>query len=674
MILYDENYRFLGISNETLAFLGYEDLSEFLSMHSDFADLFQKRDGYVYKFENFSWIDFILYSGAGNKNGIIQLKNGEETEIKIHIKEVYLAHPIENANKLYSVKIISEQFKQLASQTDPNIILEEKNSPVLNTFMTDPHTEPQAVPKYPAKQEPVEEIQKSESEIVLAPESESEEQKREEEPLTLNFDALESIQEPSQTNEPSEEESSPFILDFSKETPPILESDEEENEPTEEAETEISFLKIGESTPTEVDDTNEDEVSEERMQESTEPESETAFSLDFLKKADAEKLSEEQEEEKTPSESLFVPSEVSEEIVPELKEATDHEESPDEEHTPLFETEALQSEQKEYIIEQIKHDLAEIDDLQAPDESVEETNEPQRSEKIEEPHEEAPKPKAPSLDAFKAFQIEETEERKRQHSFSQTLKSLFKQPEKTEEETFESEFQLKYKMQERSDTCESETTLQKSEDEGFTPIFKLDLDQESTPTTQGESASDLGEFDNIEEDMEENPSFPLKLDFSQQSSTETEKEQTDSSFEEEKPLFQLPTDEVEREEPQTQEKPPVFETEKTGAEASLLSSLEGLGLPGEEAFALLEDFIYESRSNIDMINNFIMNYDFDNILYSLIKIRGSAEVLNLNNIIQTTNAIKEASQKKEMDEVIKYTGVLESQIDALETEVQETTV
>ena len=101
MILYDQNYNFIGMSNETLSYLGYEDLADFTSQHSDFANLLVNKEGYIYKFGNFSWIDFVLYSGSPNKSALLKLKNGDETEIKISVKEVHLTADLNGSSKFY---------------------------------------------------------------------------------------------------------------------------------------------------------------------------------------------------------------------------------------------------------------------------------------------------------------------------------------------------------------------------------------------------------------------------------------------------------------------------------------------------------------------------------------------------------------------------------------------
>lgn len=119
------------MSSENLSYLGYEDLSDFTSQHSDFASLLVNKEGYIYKFQNFSWIDFILYSGSPNKAALLKLKNGDEVEIKLSVKEVFLNTPINGSEKYFSVRILSDNFVKMASQTDPEI---SKKSPQTNNF------------------------------------------------------------------------------------------------------------------------------------------------------------------------------------------------------------------------------------------------------------------------------------------------------------------------------------------------------------------------------------------------------------------------------------------------------------------------------------------------------------------------------------------------------------
>lgn len=111
MVLYERNGTFVGIGKEELSFLGFEDFEEFKSEHKDFADLFVNRPGYIFKFKNFSWIDYTLHSGAPKKSVILRLKNGQEVETGIKICEIFLANPVDNHTLYYGVEITNSAFQ-----------------------------------------------------------------------------------------------------------------------------------------------------------------------------------------------------------------------------------------------------------------------------------------------------------------------------------------------------------------------------------------------------------------------------------------------------------------------------------------------------------------------------------------------------------------------------------
>jgi len=122
MILYSKSGDFLGIGKDELSFLGYEDLDEFKSIYSDVADLFINRPGYIFKFKNFSWIDYALHSGATKKSVIIKLKTGNEVEVAIKIKELFLYNPKENEELYYSVEFVNNLSQNTTIQSDSAFI------------------------------------------------------------------------------------------------------------------------------------------------------------------------------------------------------------------------------------------------------------------------------------------------------------------------------------------------------------------------------------------------------------------------------------------------------------------------------------------------------------------------------------------------------------------------
>jgi hypothetical protein len=96
------------MSKGVLDFLGYEDLEEFKTFTNDVADLFEQRPGYVYRFKNFSWINYVLHSGAPNKNAILHLKNNKDVEVRILIEEIFL---IDNSNNEGFYKVVLQPIQ-----------------------------------------------------------------------------------------------------------------------------------------------------------------------------------------------------------------------------------------------------------------------------------------------------------------------------------------------------------------------------------------------------------------------------------------------------------------------------------------------------------------------------------------------------------------------------------
>jgi hypothetical protein len=105
--------------------LGFEDMEQFKNICSDVADLFVKKPGFIFKFKNFSWIDYTLNSGAPKKSVVLKLKDGNELETGIKIKEILL-YDKQNQEKIYySIYFTNEIAQTIRNPVDP--ILEETN-------------------------------------------------------------------------------------------------------------------------------------------------------------------------------------------------------------------------------------------------------------------------------------------------------------------------------------------------------------------------------------------------------------------------------------------------------------------------------------------------------------------------------------------------------------------
>ncbi len=216
MILYDKDYNFLGISSETVSFLGYEDISEFLSLYSDFADLLVEKEGKIYKFKNLSWIDFILYSGAPNKSAIVKMKDGSEVDIRLTVKELILTKELGDIDRCYAVRIINNDFVKIASKVNSSMQFQVNKNLSLSNLLADPNVA--AIPKEdsPSIAQPTqkEEISLNYSESVDA-------KNTQETPISFDFpdpdELRDSIDEPLLDENKPKEQIEDIKFDFNQE-------------------------------------------------------------------------------------------------------------------------------------------------------------------------------------------------------------------------------------------------------------------------------------------------------------------------------------------------------------------------------------------------------------------------------------------------------------------------
>lgn len=138
MILYDKKCNLVGMSKAVLDFLGYEDITEFKTFVNDVADLFQNRPGYIHRFKNFSWIDYVLYSGTPNKNAILLLKNGKELEVKIDIEEIISLENdgLEAAYFRVDLSPIGSNYVPKVAKEEPTTTKQEQSSIFIDPLTT----------------------------------------------------------------------------------------------------------------------------------------------------------------------------------------------------------------------------------------------------------------------------------------------------------------------------------------------------------------------------------------------------------------------------------------------------------------------------------------------------------------------------------------------------------
>jgi hypothetical protein len=105
MVLYNKAGDFLGIDQDVLTLMGFEDMEDFKLHVADFADCFVPRAGYIYKFEKFFWIDYLLHGGVPSKKALLRLKSGKEIVVEVQINELFPLGKFENQEALYGVNL-----------------------------------------------------------------------------------------------------------------------------------------------------------------------------------------------------------------------------------------------------------------------------------------------------------------------------------------------------------------------------------------------------------------------------------------------------------------------------------------------------------------------------------------------------------------------------------------
>lgn len=129
MLLYTQNGHFLGMGSYELSLLGYEDMEDFRTYHSDVADLFIHKPGYIAKFDTFLWIDYARHSGASNRRVLLHNKQGKCIELSVHVDEIFLQTPDDTMQCYFTVTFQNELFVEESkpvSSLHVNPVCEEK--------------------------------------------------------------------------------------------------------------------------------------------------------------------------------------------------------------------------------------------------------------------------------------------------------------------------------------------------------------------------------------------------------------------------------------------------------------------------------------------------------------------------------------------------------------------
>jgi len=98
MLIYNSKKDFLGIDEQDLRALGYQNLAELRAESEEFANLFIKTPGYIHNFKHVHWIDFVSCVESGEEAKVIIYAKEKAYKATLHIKNAYLVdHPTDKS-------------------------------------------------------------------------------------------------------------------------------------------------------------------------------------------------------------------------------------------------------------------------------------------------------------------------------------------------------------------------------------------------------------------------------------------------------------------------------------------------------------------------------------------------------------------------------------------------
>lgn len=707
MILYDQDFRFIGMSAETLTFLGYEDIDEFTSMHSDFSDLFIKKEGFIHKFENFSWIHYVLYSGAANKKAYVIRKNGEEICVDITIKEVFLNHTYDGLRTIYSVKLINENFTKIShsdvhdsrsSSSDNNrfslnsltkdlnlpeqpVVQEEPATAATdradiseslnfkldipeNSFLSTPATEsPEPVPQHEEINVPLFDMPNTET----AASEPKEEAKPNEPAYTLNFPGTETV-----TTEEAPEVHIDFNTPATQATEQSLSETFKLNFPSSEEPKETP-LKLNFDLPSTkeeiVQNDEKTELQTTQIQETAiqnESEHKDIFSFQLLK-----------EQQQTPPESTQ--SESLETITSQVEE------------TAVSDTEALTEENTQAPqYEEKKDNIFNFNFLQNSTVQNDEQEKHEEEEKAPAPqtaNSALQEPTIPLSDLLKTENIEQEElQHEEQNSGTQFSFNFFKEePEEDKSDSFLSTRaeetkstlinQIKHDIEEIDQDVQVEPSDKEDAGRKLESLLHKSMREQkhespqSTEKTVPQTTQQPQSFtfdyqpsnatgnspENIE--IKVKPDFPEEITQHEENSFEETLKNIFSTAQKTPQTEEHALNNIELQKPLQETKQPVTteaikspdQNDVSSSEALVLPQLGNLGLSREEELDFIEEFLDDTAATVGLMQEYLKLEDYSNIKYNLIKIASSAEILRFDQMLTHTReltALCDAQQKE----------------------------
>ena len=238
MLIYRNDGKLFCISKKALQLAGYHDIEHFNAEHNDYSELFVKRPGYIYNFENFSWLSFLRNANEEQKRVMISTKDNATYECELSMETVYPVEFDENTPEFFyqiefkNLKLANgaglyEDFEEV---TPDELAFEEKilddayteNKTVLNVGVS-PKREEKEKPK-PFFEEEKEEEPKD-FDFSLAEESPSVNTpvQEEEKPLELVDFEFGATEQQSEEKQETQEEPEELLLDTAAEKSPLQE-------------------------------------------------------------------------------------------------------------------------------------------------------------------------------------------------------------------------------------------------------------------------------------------------------------------------------------------------------------------------------------------------------------------------------------------------------------------
>lgn len=672
MILYDESYNFLGMSEKVLTRLGYDDLDEFCTYHKDFAELFEKENGLIYNFENFSWLDFILYGGSDKDSAIVKTKSGEKFKAKIKVDEIKVKDDILGISKLFSVKLIEKEIIENSTPTQTS------NNINLSSMLEKKEEENQI--GIEVKKDLIKTDEKISNNFTKNEDSDLD--------INLSFIKNEDLKEDTTTTKPS------FSLDFLKDD-------------TQTKTTDATFtLQSDKPSSLEIEDKEDDVVLNFFNSTVEEKESPTtpSLNLDFIKEEKQEEKQEDKQDEKeietskedsfqnlkidltpkeeqTPTINLNI-SQVDEkkdkeEIKPiNISIESNSEKQDKKEDEPLINLNFLKTDAdtKDSASETIKQDevnedkkepLINLNFLKSDDKK----EEPDIIQNV--PEVEEKKDETPSIN-LNFLKIDEDDEKQTE----QKILNDNKEEEKKDEEPL---INLNFlKLDDDNDKKETKIEDKTSIEQSFLDIKKpkeekkeirLDLQTPSINTESTEPAELNPEkkskiIQQIKEDINEiDQNEPIIKPQNNENDEIVINDALKSILNINTTTNETNTQGFQQEETKDISQPKVEENKPEVNKIEKFEFLPNLNISDDEKRNILKDFLDDATYNLNLIKKYINEMDMQSVKFLATKIKSSAEILELNTISSAANSI--FTEGKTLEIINKHIQTISKELEKL---------